>query len=173
MKTRKFLGAWTVALFLIGGISSAVLAQGAESEAAVRTPRAPQPHTRSQAEVDNQVLLFNSLGSGIAMDVRRVQCNGPCTGISADVADEGPFFDTSFKVCTIGSSVANTGTVCRVSPVGGLSLRARVNRTGSGSMRSYVTISEVNAAGFENYSTEILAFGFPGATFTVTTILNQ
>ena len=183
MKTRKFLGAWSVACFLIGGISSAVLAQDAGSEAAGRTPQARQSPPRapadSQAEsnanrqVGSQVLIFNSLGSGAAIDVYRVQCNGPCTGVSADVADEGNFFDTIFKVCVIGSTVSNTGTVCRVSPVGGLSAPARVNRSGSGSLRSFVTISEVNNAGPEFYSTEILAFGFPGAFFNAPRILNQ
>jgi hypothetical protein len=171
MRTRKFFSVWSVALLFIGGISSAVLAQEAGSEAAGRTPQTRQSPPRAQAA--SQLIVFNSLGSGAALDVYRVQCNGPCTGVSADVADEGPFFDTIFKVCVIGSTTSNTGTVCRTSPRGGLSAVARVNRGGSGTLRSFVTISEVNNAGVENYSTEILAFGFPGASFTVTRILNQ
>jgi hypothetical protein len=183
MKTKKFLSAWSVALLLSGGISSAVLAQEAGSEAAGRTPQPRQSQPRAQADsqaeseadrqVGSQLLIFNSLGSGQALDVYRVQCNGQCTGVSADVADEGPFFDTIFKVCVIGSTSSNTGTQCRISPRGGLSAPARVNRSGFGSLRSFVTISEVNNAGAENYSTEILAFGFPGAFFNVTRILNQ
>lgn len=133
--------------FLLGwGIATNVLA---------RDVLPSQNAVRAQA-IENQILIIENLGSGVAADVYRLTCSAEC--IRADVNDTGPFNDTNFKVTVIGSSPGFAGQASAISPAGGLSLNAEVcsGSNVNASRRAYVVITEVDAAGAENYDSSML-----------------
>jgi len=151
--------------FLLGwGITTNVLARDVlQSQNAVR------------AQLDNQTLVVENLGSGVAADVYRLTCTAEC--IRADVNDTGPFNDTRFKVTVIGSSSNFVGEASAINPTGGISLSAEVCSGGNlnSARRAYVVITEVNAAGFENYDSLMLCRLANGAFInpTIVKILDQ
>jgi len=133
--------------FLLGwGITTNVLA---------RDVLPSQNAVRAQA-IDNQILIIENLGSGVAADVYRLTCTAEC--IRADVNDTGPFNDTNFKVTVIGSSINFAGQASAISPAGGLSLNAEVcsGSNVNAARRAFVVITEVDAPGAENYDSSML-----------------
>jgi len=142
----KILCVWALTLLLVGwGITTDVLLGQA------RVPQESRNDVRATAEVDAATLIAESLGSGTAADVYRLSCTAEC--IRADVNDTGPFNDTRFKVTVVGSSSSFVGNASAINPTGGLSLEAEVcsGANVNASRRAYVIITEVNAAGAENY----------------------
>jgi hypothetical protein len=150
MKAKALVTA-AVALLLVGwGLTDDALAQRTvqPSQNAVRADIPGEPSPR--------VIVFESLGSGVAADVYRLSCFAEC--IRADVLDQGPFNDTRFKVEVIGSSPNFVGDASAISPAGGLSLPAEVcsGSNVNSSRRAYVVFTEVNAPGAELYNTQML-----------------
>lgn len=173
MRTKTLLGICSVALLLAGwGAPSGALAQDEDQTRVRKESKGMERGADQRAEGQPRHFFANSLGSGIAIDVYRIQCSGACTSCQADVRDIGPFNDTNFKVCVIGSGPGATGTTCRISPQGGLSALAVVTRAPAGPFLSFVTISEANNAGFENYDSAQHCSGF-GGTHSIVRILNQ
>ena len=146
------------------------VAPAAEREVQERQESRPEPEDPSA-----QVLIFESLGSGIASDVYRVVCNASNSRcVRADVCDEGPFFDTNFKVVVTVPGAGNA--ITRQSGAGGCSTFATQCRSfSSSSVRGIVVVQEVNTAGFENYSTLIQCTNSSGGvvSHTVFKVLDQ
>lgn len=130
---------------------------------------------RSEA-VQAQVLFAEDLASGEAADLYKAKCNA--RKISADVGDQGPFFDTNFQVAVVGSAGGIEGkTSARISPKGGISGLASVSRSTvtNGNLRAYLLYSEVNAPGFEKYDSLAFCTNANGTTENpaITKILDQ
>lgn len=102
-----------------------------------------------------QTFVAENLTTGTSADVYRVSCTAEC--IRADVNDAGPFDDTRFKVDINGSSSGFVGSASAINPTGGISLVAELcsGQNVNAARRAYVTFTEVNAAGIENYDTVI------------------
>jgi hypothetical protein len=144
----KILCVLTLTLLLVGWgtTTDVLLGQG-------RVPQESRNDVRAtHAEgAGAETLIVESLGSGTAADVYRLSCTAEC--IRADVNDTGPVNDTRFKVTVVGSSSNFVGDASAISPAGGLSLEAEVcsGSNVNSSRRAYVTITEVNAPGAEDY----------------------
>ena len=106
--------------------------------------------------VSTQTLIDENLNSGIAADVYRLRCRAEC--IRVNVNDAGTFNDTRFKVTVIGSSPNFVGEASAISPEGGFSIDAEVCSGANKDLprRAYVIITQVNAAGAENYNSSML-----------------
>ena len=142
--------------FVISAVASLVVGWGLADDAlAQRTVQPSQNAVREDLPAERTFIVEN-LGSGVAADVYRVTCTAEC--IRADVNDTGPFNDTRFKVTIVGSSANFVGNASAISPAGGLSLRAEVcsGSNVNAARRAYITYTEVNAPGAENYDTVIL-----------------
>ena len=142
----------------VGGLAALIVALllGFTTDVLAREVQQSQNAVRAQVDVDDQIIIAEDLGSGTAADVYRLSCTAEC--IRADVNDLGPFNDTRFKVTVIGSSSNFVGDASAISPAGGLSLSAEVcsGSNVNSSRRAYVVITEVNAAGFEQYDSSML-----------------
>jgi hypothetical protein len=117
-------------------------------------------------------LVIESLGESLAVDVYLLQCAGPALCAQADVADEGPFYDTRFSVCVTGSQGVVGKSHCRLSPNGGLSATAQVCRSTPGPLTAYVVIAKANQTGPESYSSAQFCTG-EGSSSTVQLLLDQ
>jgi hypothetical protein len=149
MTTKKLLSAFVVGLLLVGwGMIDVALA-------GEREVQSPGPRRGGGQEANPEVLIFETLGNANASDVYKVTCSSSSSRcVRADVCDEGPFFDTNFKV--VVTVPGNNGTSTRTSGVGGCSSLASSCRSfSSNSLRGIVVIQEVNLAGAEDYSTFI------------------
>ena len=142
---------WTAVVggLLLVGWGMIDVSSAAEREVQERQGSRPEPEDPSA-----QVLIFESLGNANASDVYKVTCTSSSSRcVRADVCDEGPFFDTIFKVVV---TVPGGPTAVRNSAFGGCSSFANACRSfSSSSLRGIVVIQEVNLAGAENYSTLI------------------
>jgi hypothetical protein len=151
MRTKHLWTIYAMAFLFVGwGITADIVAAEREVK--------PQQESRIVTEASQQHLIFEDLGSAEGLDVYNVSSsasNAKC--VTADVADEGPFFDTTFYVIIVGRSGSGLAgrAVHKHSPVGGLSSEACRCRSNTGSLGAYVVIGEGNHAGPEQYSTLI------------------
>lgn len=170
MKTKTMRSLFRVSMFLAG--------LGMATNLAARDIRSAQPTARANSEqalANPQTFVAESLGSAIAADVYLVSCTAEC--IRADINDAGPFNDTRFKIEINGSTPGFVGNASAFNRAGDFSnivevcSGQNVNRT----RRAYVTVSEVNAAGDENYDTFITCRTAGGAIInpSIVKILDQ
>jgi len=153
MRMKNLLIACAMAFLLVGwGVTTEILA----GEREVKERQSPSRQGTEGAGAEH--FIFQSLGSAEALDVYSVtssHANAKC--VVADVADEGPFFDTDFYVIVVGRTGSGLAgkAAHRHSGAGGVSPFACRCRSGVGPLSAYVIIGETNHAGAEDYSTII------------------
>lgn len=150
MKTKTIVRVYSMPLLLAGLVIT--------SNVPAREVKSTQPEMRSESEkalANPLTFVAESLGSRTAIDVYRVSCVAEC--IQADINDAGPFNDTRFKVEINGSSPGFVGNASAFNPTGTFSNIVEVcsGQNVNNTRRAYVTFSEVNATGAENYDTFI------------------
>ncbi|MGR8933749.1 MAG: hypothetical protein ACU837_05075 [Gammaproteobacteria bacterium] len=161
----------------VSSVSLLFVTWGAAGDAAAREMQSIQPDVRTETRVaiDPQAFVKESLGSSVAADIYRVSCIAEC--IQADVNDAGPYDDTRFKVEINGSSPAFVGNASAFNPTGGLSQVAEVcsGQNINRQRMAYITYTEVNSSGPENYDTVITCRTAGGAIInpSVIKILDQ
>lgn len=160
------------------GVATALLLAGLSTGAWAREVVAnagPTARSVETQDVGIEALVAEDLTSGASVDVYRVVCTAEC--IRADVSDIGPFFDAVFKVSVNGSTNGFVGSASAISPKGSLSLRAEVcsGLNVDRVRRAFVEITQVNAAGAEDYDTSIQCRKADGTLIdpTIVKILDQ